>query len=266
MDYRNQRGGTTASDLEAWLHTEAGLPVRQWLERACAEQLIDVFGFHALQLGLPSLNLLQGNRMPDHWTVHDAPCPEPSPRPAVVADFHALPFEDASLDLVLMPHTLELGVDAHGVLREAGRVLRPEGQVMVLGFNPNSWWGWSRRLHRSLPGAQPRAHEHSDWVGPRRLRDWLRLLGFEVDTVHLACFGPPLDSARWRPHWQWLERTGDRWWPALGAVYAVRAVKRVPATRWVGLAPSRRGATRVPAVGLSARQHRQLRAGGPHGQ
>ncbi|WP_223717365.1 class I SAM-dependent methyltransferase, partial [Escherichia fergusonii] len=64
---------------------------------------------------------------------------------ALRCDFHALPFPANSLDLVVLPHALELASDPHETLREVERVLVPEGRVVILGFNPASLWGlWQR--------------------------------------------------------------------------------------------------------------------------
>ncbi|MBT1649187.1 methyltransferase domain-containing protein, partial [Klebsiella pneumoniae] len=52
--------------------------------------------------------------------------PRPVPH-ALVCDYDALPFEPSSLDLVVLPHTLELSRDPHHTLREVERVLVPEG-------------------------------------------------------------------------------------------------------------------------------------------
>ena len=78
----------------------------------------DLFGFHALQLGLSALEGLRSNRMPHRWTALTGPGPGPGPGPgAMVLDSTALPFPEQSLDLVLLPHTLELSPDPHATLR-----------------------------------------------------------------------------------------------------------------------------------------------------
>lgn len=92
-----------------------------------------------------------------------------------------------SVDVVLLPHVLETHDDPHGVLREVERVLRSDGHVIILGLNPVSLWGLrhvaSRR--RFPPGVRRLIPEH-------RLRDWLRLLNFSVDTSSFQHFQPPM--------------------------------------------------------------------------
>ena len=70
----------------------------------------------------------------------------PAGRSAVWCDLLDLPFEAQSVDLIVMPHTLEFTSDPHRLLREAERVLMPEGQLIILGFNSLSLWGARQSL------------------------------------------------------------------------------------------------------------------------
>lgn len=58
----------------------------------------------------------------------------------VAAVGEALPFADASVDAVLLHEVLEHVRDDRGTVREAVRVLRPRGRVLV--FVPNRGWPW----------------------------------------------------------------------------------------------------------------------------
>lgn len=235
--------------LRRWLATPPGRYLLSW-EQQCMDQAVpDLFGFHALQLGLPELDALRMNRMPHRWCASDEPPSDAPaslglhPRAAVIGlhcEPDALPFANASLDLVVLPHTLELAADPHRTLREVERVLMPEGRVVILGFNPLSLWGmrqrvglWRRRLGSRGPLFLPQA---GDAIGYWRLRDWLRLLSFEVEAGRFGCFAPPLRRYRWLQRFAWMEDRGDRWWPVFGAVYLLVAVKRVRGMRLVGLA------------------------------
>jgi hypothetical protein len=129
-------------------------------------------------------------------------------------------------------------------------VLMPEGRLVILGFNAASLWGlrqrWGRVRHRlggKAPLFLPRPGE---FIGYWRLRDWLRLLSFEVEGGRFGAYRPALGSQRWLDRFGWMDRVGDRWWPVLGAVYMVQAVKRVRGMRLVGLAKRER--IKVPAA------------------
>lgn len=263
--------GLTA--LTDWLKTPQGLYLLDW-ERTQFEHTVgDIFGYHALQLGLPEIDTLSANRMPHRWLALDTLPPElntprlseatdadpqtvaplPSSRKvAFLTDSGALPFPAASLDLVVLPHTLELGRDAHATLREVQRVLVPEGRVVISGFNPVSLWGLSqkrRRLFRPRGTGVTDLPAGNEWIGYWRLRDWLRLLDFEVESAQFGCYLPTLTSQTWIHRFRWMDAAGRRWWPIFGAVYFVAAVKRVHGVRLLEPAwKSRKATVTAPAA------------------
>lgn len=267
-------------DFPLWLQTPPGRYLLSWEQERIDAHVADVFGFHALQLGLPEIDALHANRMPRRWLALSAG-EVAQPVPGVAADgdsaravalrceFDALPFASQSLDLVVLPHTLELARDPHHTLREVERVLVPEGQVVITGLNPASLWGLrqaggrvAQRLGARADGERlflPRAGE---FIGHRRLRDWLRLLGFEVEGGGFGCYRPALRSQAWLDRYAWMERAGERWWPVFGAVYLLRAVKRVRGMRLIG--PARKKAPKPRAApAVVSHKHRQARRDGP---
>jgi hypothetical protein len=85
----------------------------------------------------------------------------------------------------------------------------------------------------------------------------LRLLSFEVESGHFGCWRPPLKSDAWLQRFEWMDGLGDRWWPVLGSVYFVVAVKRVRGMRLVGLArKDKRKAHAAPAVVANRQRER----------
>lgn len=217
-----------------------------WEQQQLDAAVADVFGFHALQVGLPELDALRANRMPHRWLARVPAGVQVagSARGAVAlsCDSDALPFDSQSLDLVVLPHALEMARDPHLALREVERVLMPEGRLVIAGFNPGSLWGLRQRgghlcrrlaLNRDRPLFLPSAN---DFIGYRRLRDWLRLLSFDVEAGRFGCYRPPVNTEKWLQRFDWMEAAGDRWWPVFGAVYFLVAVKRVRGMRLVGLA------------------------------
>ncbi len=264
--------------MGAWLKSAPGQYLLAWEQDRLDHAVTDAFGFHALQLGLPEVMALRANRMPHRWVACDSMhvpealfLPPPAdtgittlapPEPVSLhCEFDALPFPNASIDLVVLPHALELARDPHHTLREVERVLVPEGRVVIAGFNPASLWGLRQsagRMRRGLGLGRgqslylPRAGE---FLGYWRLRDWLRLLSFEIEVGRFGCWRPPLRSEQWLQRFDWMDRVGERWWPVLGAVYFLVAVKRVRGMRLVGLArQERRKAHAAPAVVANRRR------------
>ncbi len=219
--------------LGAFLQSDLGRYVLDWEQQQFDSVVADVFGYHALQLGLPELDALRENRMPLRFCAADRR-PETAARGtrvAVINRYEELPFDAQSIDLVVLPHVLEFSPEPHQVLREVDRVLVPEGQVVITGFNPASLWGLRQRLCRLgmaplLPAGQ--------LIALSRAKDWLKLLSFEVNRGQCGCYVPAARSERSLKRWNFMERAGDRWWPIFGAVYMLRAVKRVRGMRLVG--------------------------------
>ena len=204
-----------------------------WEDGQIDASVVDIFGYHALQLGMPELDALASNRMPHRWLACDGAIP-PHRRVALQCDFTALPFPSNSLDLVVLPHTLEWSADPHACLREVERVLVPEGRVVICGFNRWSLWGlrqWRVRCYRRLGLRSRFLPDTGELIGYWRMRDWLRLLGFDVELGRFGCYRPSVQNETWLQRWAFLDRLGPRFWPVLGAAYYLVAVKRVRGMR-----------------------------------
>ncbi|HTJ96883.1 MAG TPA: methyltransferase domain-containing protein [Rhodocyclaceae bacterium] len=208
-----------------WLETEQGLYVRRWVEARHDQLVADIFGFNAVQVGLPQLDLLRSNRMPFQFKCSD----EDGVGVRVKSTALELPFESSSIDLVVLPHILEFSEHPHRVLREVERVLVPEGSVIVTGFNPFSLWGMHRRLTRQRSEAPWRGR----YISVPRLKDWFTLLGMETHMGCFGCYAPALEQEKWLQRWHFMEPAGDRWWPFAGGVYMLQAIKRVHGMRLI---------------------------------
>jgi len=173
----------SARDLPETDWFEGPLGARVLREEAALAPLAldDVFGFELLQVGAwgPARHLLDGART-QHTTLV---APEMSLGVTLCAPLDSLPFRSDSIDAIFLPHTLELVEDPYAVLREAERVLCAEGCLMICGFNPFSGWGIRRAFARCVgrPVFPPQTQR---MLSERRLRDWVALLGLDVDNVY----------------------------------------------------------------------------------
>ena len=252
----------TIVDLESWLCSDPGLYMQKW-ECARVDALVsDAFGFNALQVGMPSLDMLHNNRIA--FKAYAGPVmpggvPEASWQSVVLCDAELLPFSSQSIDLLVLPHGLECAADPHQVLREVERVLVPEGRVVISGFNPWSLWGLRNRMpymKQWLP------HTPKELVSLPRLKDWLKLLSFDIDRGSFGCYVPAISSKKWIERYAFMEHAGDRWWPYLGAVYVVSAVKRVHGMRLLTPAwksRQKRRATRAVTASVATHQDQPVR-------
>ncbi len=218
----------SAQDFEHWLTTPQGQYVLGWEMAKHDILLADVFGFNAMQLGLSQYDYLRNNRMPYHFCC-DGNIVSAEPRVEVYTDIHHLPFASSSVDLVLLPHLLEFDDHPHQILREVERILVPEGQVVVTGFNPFSLWG----IRRHFGAAKRNMPWCGRYISVPRLRDWFALLGFETRAGAFGCYAPTVKQEKWLRRWKFIEHAGDRWWPFAGAVYVIQAIKRVHGMRLI---------------------------------
>lgn len=235
------------AEFGQWLDTPPGRYVRKWEQAQIDAMVGNIFGYHAIQIGLPHWDLLQANRIPNRWRAHVLENGAAQSGTDLVVDPENMPFDAQSVDLLVLPHGLE-GVDSpHQVLREAERVLMPEGRVVISGFNPVSLWGVRERIPGLDPLLPVPAHEQ---VSLARLKDWFALLSLEPERGRFGCYAPLCKTELWLDRWSFMEAAGDRWWAVCGGVYVISAVKRVAGMRLVGPAPWKAAKSRVrrPAV------------------
>src|SRR5258708_11498054 len=161
-------------------------PLGQYLlekERAYLDDVTpDIFGYHALQLGMPEVDLLRESRIAHRVRIGK------SDHPDVFAKSHELPLATQSIDLVLLPHVLEFAAEPHEILREVDRVMMPEGRLVIVGFNPWSLWG----LRSTVGFSRHQFPWNGRFVSLLRVKDWLALLGFDVSAGRLRGYAPPL--------------------------------------------------------------------------
>jgi SAM-dependent methyltransferase len=232
--------GATLAD---WLATPLGRYVVEREQAYFDQTVADIFGYYALQIGLPEQNCLAQSRIPSRWRLDYDPPAE------ILADPHWLPFPENSIDLIVMPHALEFTDDPHLMLREAYRVIRPEGQIVIAGFNPFSLFGAKRYF-----GRQQVPPWNGNFIALYRMKDWLTLLGFDVVGGRLDCYVPPFAREKWLARTGFFERAGDRWWPIGGGVYFLRATKHVQGMRVITPAWQRRERRRAFAPAARVRE------------
>ena len=207
--------------LREWFATPLGRSLEAHEANHLRSVLPGLYGTMALQLGnIGSLDLLDSSAAPKRIVFDSAAMPNGI---RVCGTPEQLPFETKSIQVALLPHTLDFCEDPHAVLREVHRVLAPEGHLVLTGFNPISLWGL-RRLFAHCPRTMP-------WCGNflplMRVKDWLALLDFQVTQGTMMYYRPPLQHESVMDRMHFLDKAGDRWWPLMAGIYMVVARKRV---------------------------------------
>ncbi len=131
------------------------------------------------------------------WIESDFSCP--------------LPILSGSLDAVILPHTLEWLEDPQVFFSAVCTLLKPEGELIILGFNPLSTWGLKKNKPRS-----------NVLISPTVIRQWLEEADFDLVKKELLLFSPPFMKKN-----KWLEWIGRYCCRPLGGVYCVRAKAKV---------------------------------------
>jgi len=225
-----------------WLNSPLGRYLQLEEQELYDQAVVDLFGFNALQIGCLQMDLLRSSRIAHRYSSTEyANAPE-FPHLYCCDDF--LPIADASLDLLILPHRLEFSERPHQTLREAERVMMPEGHLLISGFNPLSLWGMAlflRNLLHSNDAVAKTFPWNGSFIGLGRLKDWLALLGFEVVSVQMCCHIPPFEQESWHRRFGFMDKLGAKWLSAIGGVYFIVAKKRV-----VGMTPLKPSWKAVP--------------------
>lgn len=131
----------------------------------------------------------------------------------IQAKAYALPIQTASADLVILPHILEFDEYRFQTIREVERILKPEGEIIILSFNPwNLWLRYQFVLDKKWSDSW-----HAHFIGPARIIDWLKLLNFEVKlNAEFNINQINATNPTFKPSMN----------PLLGMAYAIKAIKR----------------------------------------
>lgn len=210
------------------------VPLKKWYEESTCQHLIleeqaalekvlsDLYGYHLVCLGgLPLARFIESS-VSEHTLLLRPDCTQFLEKGSTVCGtLESVPLRNESVDIVVLPHTLEHTESPHDVLREAYRILVPEGSLIIMGFNPLSIWGlwhyWKRQRGALSGKMLPLA----------RLRDWLRLLDFQMALERYFYYRPPGLQEGTYQKCAFLETVGEKCWPLLGGVYLLLSIKRV---------------------------------------
>jgi len=187
--------------LQHWYATAAGQILSNKVQNKLEQVLPSLFGYYALQIGAMNheLDLLDSSKIGKKiYMMEDPNCG------SVTASSLALPFPPDTLDLIVLPHTLDFSTDPHQVLREVHRVLISEGHIVIIAFNPLSMMGLSRLAFLRSKKIPWMGHFYSS----RRLKDWLKLLDFSVSHIDFVGLQPPIQNARMQQRMQFMNKVG----------------------------------------------------------
>jgi SAM-dependent methyltransferase len=141
--------------------------------------------------------------------------PRKAPCRTAVAEDDALPFPDLCFDRVLLVHGLETTENSRRLLREAWRVLKDDGRLLVVAPNRLSLWA---QLERTPFG-------HGQPYTPGQLERLLLRQMFRVERRGAALFVPPFKTRLLLRGAEAWERLGRRVVPRFAGLTLIEAEK-----------------------------------------
>jgi len=243
-------GYHTLHHWDQWLtHPFLGPHLLQTEQKILTTSLARCMGKQVLLIGVPQqISLFDATIIPCHTLLSPLLSRfKTTDLNMIESDFQELAIMTGSVDLVLLPHTLEFLDNPRRLLAEACRVVKPEGLIAICGFNPYSAWN----LKKKWDGAKT-----TEWLGHfirmHEVKHWLQLADFELEQHHTCMFRPPIKQEHLYQKLSFMEKLGAHCWPLLGGVYILIArAKVIPLTpiRWKWKQPLRNIRVSTPLSG-----------------
>ena len=223
--------GQHSHDLvNQWYKTSLGCKVFEEEKTVLDQVLPELFGYHLMQLGgsrLPQLSASSPIKhrifVEEHLAEELAGNAEDQQHSLVLSRVTELAVATDSIDVAVLHHSLDFHNDPQGILREVARTVMPGGEIVIVGFNPWSWWGGIRLFLKK----SSRCPWNGNFLSPYRVSDWLNLLDFQIEGCECVCYGLPTENPKVTKAFSWVAGLAKRWLSQTGAIYIVVATKRV---------------------------------------
>ena len=225
--------------FQKWYDSDLGTQLKQQETAQIESELDNAVGYYLIvQSPIKDLSF-HNHRIREQIIV--APDIEfGTPSHGVIAKANELPFESDGVDLHVLHHTLDLSLTPHDDLREAARTLLPSGKLVVVGFNPWSFWGVRRLFSKRV-----KAPWCGRFIAHKRLEDWLKVAGLTLEKKVFLHYSPPVQNPKWYQRCQWLDRLLKPLKLPFSGVYVLTATKQV--RHFIPIKPRWSGArVRVP--------------------
>lgn len=209
-----------------WLSQDLGISLLNAEKNFLSAASIRCSGKYVLLIGAPQQSeLLESSVIPNKILLTSL-FNKHTYSKCIESEYFDLPIAPSSIDLVILPHLLEFIDNPHRLLIEACRIVKPDGFIIILGFNPISLWGLKKWLVKS---------KNMPWCGnfltPKVIKHWLKLADFEFIKQNMLLFSPPMLHSRGYEKLKWLDWIGTKLHAPFGGVYVLTAqAKTIPLT------------------------------------
>ena len=169
----------------------------------------NVFGYHSLQIGLPEINFLQGNKINSRFILGKD----------IKSHLAYLPFENNSIDLIVCPHALEYTPNYEQVLNEFQRVLISRGKLILTVFNCSSFFSYQAKKNNYLKDMEA--------IKLSTIKQQLYNSNLNIQGGKFLGYCPIFDTEKTISRLDFLDKIGDRWFPTFANVFGLVATKDV---------------------------------------
>ncbi|THB65674.1 MAG: class I SAM-dependent methyltransferase [Gammaproteobacteria bacterium] len=216
------RRNPSIKQVQIWKKSSLATIINHTEKQAVNNAINSIPGIRILQIGVFNENEhLSVNRKNDYFIMD--PFDNPSSKVTIVASPRDLPFQNETIDIVILLHTLEFSNNPQQALHEAERVLCPDGHIIVIGFNPLSIAG--------IKSLMPFQKSHYPWCGKylscKRVSEWFAVLGMEImreqKYINNTQFNIGLKFCRWNK----ISDYTDNLLSCFGQIYIIMARKKL---------------------------------------
>ncbi len=216
------RGYRTLRQWNEWLAHFPGNEILEAEKKILHELAPQLAGQIAVLLGVPTqTSLLAICHKDRHILVTPLEIPIISQTTLLTSDLNELPIASGCVDLVLLPHSLEYTAHPHQMLIEACRIVKPEGHIVITGFNPYGCWNLHKKTQQqSIPWK-------SHFLTREKVKKWLKLADFSLVQQDMLLFRPP-PSAQGQlfRRLDFLEWVGRKLYKPFGGIWLLVAKAR----------------------------------------
>lgn len=205
-----------------WLTQFLGATVLAAEQEVMPRFLEQIYGKRALLIGVPRQYVLLESSMIVEQVALSPLTDRRNRIRCVETKFYELPIATSSIDLVLLPHTLEYTEAPEKLLAEACRIVKPEGHIIILGFNPLSFWGATKWLTKS-----DRVPWSFHFFTTSVVKKWLTAANFELVKQEELLFRPPLKNHAFYNKIKFMEWVGNKCFKPFGGIYGLVAKAKV---------------------------------------
>ncbi|AIL33057.1 class I SAM-dependent methyltransferase [Basilea psittacipulmonis] len=195
--------------MKQWANSHFGQYILSIEQKKILEFISNKHHIKAIQFGMNGLNFLE-NDLIDTTVIVSEETDACSKNRLFMPSFTHLPLEDNSVDLVLLPHTLNFYPQAQKILHEAIRILKKQGTLILTAFNPDSL-ALSKRFYRH--------HPIESFIHIRDLYHTSYSSGISWQFGDFLSYIPYTQNPYWIKKLNFLEKAGNRWWPTQSNIF-----------------------------------------------